>query len=255
MDCDVQIVMECENCKEEVPIESFDDNLDICNVCKCKNRLENVSISGEIIILSIDIGIQPLGMVLSSVNEKYEFQKILWMDLVDITIFRCHPKCNLHHDKTFADWVLHVIEYYKDIFEKATFILIERQPPQGLVVIEQILFGCWRDKSILISPNSVHKFFKIGQLDYEQRKIASVNISKKYLSQTFENQLQTCHRKHDICDAILFTIFWTTKEKEKKEIEILHKKRKDAFDKVNNKLGMSLNDFFDMYRYIPSILN
>jgi hypothetical protein len=53
------------------------------------------------------------------------------------------------------------MERYNEIFNKANFILIERQPLNGFVAVEQIIFGCWREKSILISPNSVHKFFNM----------------------------------------------------------------------------------------------
>ena len=192
-------------------------------------------------------------MVLSSTTTDYHFQEIIWMELTDITIFTCDKNCKLHHDKTFSDWMLHILEKYYNIFNQATHILIERQPPQGLVVVEQILFGSWRDKSILISPNSVHKHFSIGHLDYENRKIASINISKKYItSDSLKTQLQNCDRIHDISDCILFTIFWISKKKEETEIQTLIKKRENAFKKVNQKLGMSLDDFFDMYRYIPT---
>jgi hypothetical protein len=57
---------------------------------------------------------------------------------------------------------------------------------------------------------------------------------------------------HDISDCILFTIFWLSKKKEETEIQSLIHKREQAFKKVNQKLGMSLDDFFDIYRYIPS---
>ena len=245
---DIEVLIECDHCKSEVDILLYDEKLNICNTCKKSPQ--------QIFILSIDIGIQHLAMVLSSTTTDYHFQEIIWMELTDITIFTCDKNCKLHHDKTFADWMLHILEKYYNIFKQATHILIERQPPQGLVVVEQILFGSWRDKSILISPNSVHKYFSIGDLDYENRKIASVNISKKYItSDSLKTQLLNCDRIHDISDCILFTIFWLSKKKEENEIQTLIHKREQAFKKVNQKLGMSLDDFFDMYRYIPSNLS
>ena len=223
---DIEVLIECDSCKSEVDIQLYNEKSGLCNDCT------------KIFILSIDIGIQHLAMVLSSASTKYEFKEIVWMELVDITVFTCDKNCKLHHDKTFADWMLHILEKYFNIFDQATHILIERQPPQGLVVIEQILFGSWRDKSILISPNSVHKHFSIGDIDYENRKIASVNISKKYIhSETLQTQLNNCDRMHDISDCILFTIFWLSKKKEQLDIQSLIKKREHAFQKVNQKLG------------------
>jgi hypothetical protein len=175
------------------------------------------------------------------------------MDLVDITTFTCdRTTCKLHHDRTFTDWTSHVLEKYREVFTRADHVLIERQPPQGLVVVEQILFGSMRDKSVLISPNSVHKFFGIGQYSYENRKIASVNISKRYIPDSFKLKLESCDRIHDIADCVLFTVFWSAKKKEELEISTLKRRREDAFKKVKSNLGMSLDDFFDMYRYIPT---
>jgi hypothetical protein len=249
---DFEIVIECDNCHIEVDINTYDDKLGLCSLCK---GLHNLSLNDKDsrTVLSIDIGIQHLAMVSSSISKDYTFTEILWMDLVDITIFTCDKTtCKLHHDKTFTDWTSHFLQKYTQVFKQAEYILIERQPPQGLVVVEQILFGYMRDKSILISPNSVHKYFGIGQYDYDTRKIASVNISRKYISPTFRKKLESCDRIHDICDCILFTIFWCQKQKEQCEIKILKDRRETAFKKVNNRLGMSLDDFFDMYRYIPT---
>lgn len=245
-----EILIECDSCHIEVNIDTYDEKLGLCSLCK---GLHNLSLDDYKTVLSIDIGIQHLAMVLSSISKDYTFQEILWMDLIDITLFTCDKKtCKLHHDRTFVDWMSHVLEKYKEIFQRANYVLIERQPPQGLVAVEQILFGSMRDKSVLISPNSVHKFFGIGQYDYDTRKIASVNISKKYISPVFKKKLENCDRIHDICDCILFTIFWSQKQKQAQEIQILKDRRAAAFKKVNNRLGMSLDDFFDMYRYIPT---
>jgi hypothetical protein len=263
-----EILIECDSCHTEVDINTYDEQLELCSICK---GLHNLSLKQrgvkahpvtlEILdilecyktVLSIDIGIQHLGLVLSSISDCYAFGEVLWMELVDITLFTCdRAACKLHHDRTFTDWTSHVLEKYREVFTRADYVLIERQPPQGLVVVEQILFGSMRDKSVLISPNSVHKFFGIGQYSYENRKIASVNISKKYIPDSFKLKLQSCDRIHDIADCILFTVFWCEKKKEELEISTLKRRREDAFKKVKSNLGMSLDDFFDMYRYIPT---
>ena len=127
---DIEVLIECDHCKSEVDILLYDEKLNICNTCKKSPQ--------QIFILSIDIGIQHLAMVLSSTTTDYHFQEIIWMELTDITVFTCDKNCKLHHDKTFADWMLHILEKYYNIFNQATHILIERQPPQGLVVLSLI---------------------------------------------------------------------------------------------------------------------
>jgi len=245
------VFFECNICGNEVDIDCYDEKTGFCNICICENSFQNMEINGNRLVLSIDIGIKHLALVLSDINEKYEFQNIVWFDLVDITQFNCKPDCPFFHTKTFADWIRHFIENYEQILNKANIILIERQPPQGLVVVEQLLFGCFREKSILISPNSVHKFFNISHFDYDQRKIASVNLTHKYFNNEFTIKLNNYDRKHDICDAVLFTLFWIKQEKERLETQILIKKRQEAMQKYNKHVGTSLDDFFNMYRYIP----
>jgi hypothetical protein len=248
---DFQVVFECENCKNEVELEFYDEKSGVCKACFCASNFDKMYISGKFLVLSIDIGIKHLALVLSNINEKYEFENIVWFDLVDITIFKCKPGCAFFHTSTFADWIRHFIDNYEFILTKADRILIERQPPQGLTVVEQLLFGCFREKSILIAPNSVHKFFGIGHFDYEQRKIASVNLTKNYFTHQLLTQLNGNVRKHDIADAMLFTIFWIRKQKDLMDAEILRKNRELAMNKFNKNIGMSLNDWFDVYRYIP----
>lgn len=248
----METVFECGNCQKEVELEMYDEKSGVCNICFCANSFDNMYISGERLILSIDIGIKHLALVLSNIDKNYEFGNIVWFDLVDITIFNCKPECPFFHSKTFADWIRHFIDRYEPILNKADHILIERQPPQGLVVVEQLLFGCFRYKSTLISPNSVHKFFGIGSYDYDHRKEAVVNIGMNYFSKEFRSQLEKYDRKHDVCDALLLTIFWSRTQKGLLEAEILRLKRQQAMLKHNQDLGMSLNDFFDIYRHIPN---
>lgn len=249
---DVDVFFECDRCKAEVELQSYDEKTGVCHLCLCENSFQNMYISGNNLILSIDIGVKHLALVLSSISENYDFENIVWFDLVDITKFDCKPNCPFQHTKTFADWIRHFIDKYETILNKAKYILIERQPPNGLVVVEQLLYGCFREKSILISPNSVHKFFSIGHLDYDNRKIASVNLTMKYFTGNLHTKFSKLWRKHDLCDAVLFTLFWAKKEKDRIETEILLQKRKEALSKYNKDLGMSLDTFFDIYRHIPN---
>jgi hypothetical protein len=247
MSTDFQFVSVCDKCGSELDLSLFNDDLDICLNC----QLDKLKIiNNDIQVLSIDIGIKHLAFTVATIDkESYEFIECTWSELIDITVFHCLPNCKLHHDKTFTDWINHVLVKYRQVFEKVNVILIERQPPSGLVVVEQMIFSAYRDKSILISPNSVHKYFSIGSFEYEKRKEYSVKIASKYIS---EDLIKNYERKHDISDTILFTLFWANKMKEEKKRKELLDKRNNIIKKYNKGLGMSIEDFFHAFRYIPS---
>ena len=208
-------------------------------------------------VLSIDIGILNLGISVSTLDEEFNLIDIVNIDLIDITKFThksgpCKEKCTLNHTKTFSDWLDHVFQENK-YFEECDFILIEKQPPMGFVAVEQLIFNRWRNKSILISPNSMHKYFDIGRFDYDTRKeysqkIAKTKITNKYLLQ----KLDDYHRCHDITDSVCLMLYWI----HKKKIDYEEQKRKkivlerQIYSNVNKK-NISINEWFECYRYIP----
>lgn len=241
----------CENCNKEFDLEEMDDDLEYCYDCKLIQSLESLSLETDKKVLSIDIGIKHLGLSYSLVDNDYKFKTILWLNLIDITVFDCLPDCKLFHSKTLCDRIAHVIHRYNNIFNSADVILIEQQPPQGITALEQIIFSIYREKAILISPVAVHNYFNMRNFDYETRKKISVKIASKYISENFGSLFDSYPRKHDISDTILFILYWCNNMRLEKERIRLEKRRKIAMKKYNKGLGMSLNDFFDRFRYIP----
>lgn len=184
-------------------------------------------------ILSIDIGIVNLGYVFAEIsfqeieksskyknlelNSYYLLNKetiknnihIIKCNRVDITkvkhlkIKKC--ECKLYHDNCIPDYLDHFIQENQDIFDLADKILIERQPPIGITNVQDLLFTKFRDRVELISPNSVHKYFKMSK-NYDERKISSEKTSLDYLSEfmDFKNNM----RKHDMSDAMLIIIYY-----------------------------------------------
>ena len=169
------------------------------------------------IVVSIDIGYHNLGMVNSYIdNETYEI-KILDIFKIDLTkIFHKKIKrfdCKIHHTSELVDYFSHFVQEFGDILDKADNILIERQPPGGLTNVEALFMYTYRDKIELISPNSMHKHFKINFLEYEKRKERTIEFSKSFL-ENFQ-EYQELSRKHDIADAVCMIIFKFAKNKEK----------------------------------------
>ena len=208
-------------------------------------------------ILSIDIGIHHLAFSYCLVNEDFTFERIERVELIDISVFS-HKKvskkyCKLYHDKNFCDWIEHVFQEY-DEFEESDYILIERQPPMGLVAIEQLIFSKYRNKSILIHPISVHSFFNISHLsncDYEKRKVRSEEIcyelllkNKNKYNGTIE-KLISFSRQHDVSDTILFMLYWI----DKKQKEYTLKQKENKFKKSTFKSGENINDWFDKFMF------
>ena len=177
-------------------------------------------------VLSIDIGIINLGYVFAELNiiipegtnkikNKYytncvnENINILDCNRINITNIK-HSKvnwcdCKLHHENCIPDYIDHFIQEKNTIFEEADIIIIERQPPIGITNVQDLLFTKFRDKVLLISPNSVHKYFSMSK-DYTIRKQQSDKIAMDYLNvqSSFLNNI----RKHDMSDAMLMILYY-----------------------------------------------
>lgn len=179
-------------------------------------------------IVSVDIGVKNLGICLSSASGM-ELKEIIWFDLIDITDFG-HLKqdeCELkYHSKTYSDYMEHVFYYHEELFKIAEYILLERQPPMGYTVVEQLIFSKFRSRAILISPNSIHSYFgwTREKLDYEKRKEYSVKLAELYINQQQRTYLldkfRSYERRHDISDAICITIFFLRKQKALRDKEL-----------------------------------
>lgn len=196
-------------------------------------------------ILIIDVGVQHLGLVLAKVSKNdYNFD-IIDINLINIKEYTHNvcpiEKCELFHTKTFSDWMTHVFREHT-AFEEADTILVERQPPLGFVVIEQLIFNRYRNKTHLIHPRNVHSFMNITHLDYENRKVKSILFAKNYISFDLFKQLYSFERAHDISDGICMIAYWCNKQKKDRE-NIPKKMPKDIDDKHS--------DFFEKFYYNP----
>ena len=155
------------------------------------------------IIVSIDVGIIHLGMVECDVT--WEEIKVRNAFLIDITRHCRYINCKLNHTNHMVDRIDHFIQQYKDILDKADKVLIEKQPIQGLISVEQLLFDRLREKVVFVHPVSMHKQFGIRHLDYDGRKEYLVKYTKPFLTGTVYDMVE---RKHDIADAMAMIIYW-----------------------------------------------
>ena len=221
---------------------------------------------GIVTILSIDIGIKNLGLVLFEATDDFVLKKCLRLELIDITRFH-HPGgcqiCSLKHEKTICDWMSHVFLTFEDMFVECEVILIERQPPIGLVSVEQSIFTKYRDKCHLVSPNSVHCFHAFKTRSYKKRKIMSEKLFGEFLKTRGSEgrgsegrsseckvlrEYQTYPRKHDLADAYTQAAYWCAKKRKKK----LHRANRIArLQRQTTYKGkrLSVGDLLEKFKY------
>jgi len=169
-------------------------------------------------ILSIDIGIINLGYVYAEISptiQVIDCNKINITNVLHNKVPIC--KCCLNHERCIPDYLDHFIQEHQEMFDNADTILIERQPPVGITNVQDLLFVRFRKKVKLVSPNSVHKYFKMDK-DYDTRKEESEQISLSYLNDFLS--FQQNERKHDISDAMIMIIFYVNTLPIIKEIKL-----------------------------------
>lgn len=188
-------------------------------------------------ILSIDIGIYHMGLSLTQVSDEYDFEEILHVEMIDISRCKNRMTCELDHTYTATDQIRHFIQDWSAMLEQVDEILLERQPPQGLVVIEQLLFFMYRHKAVLVHPRTVHTHIGSSSCDYEGRKKVSEKVASIYLDGSAREIYEMYERKHDIADSICMMLWWIHKQRQVCAL----KKKLDAVD-------------LEKYRYLPSIL-
>lgn len=180
--------------------------------------------SRNIHIICVDPGITNLGLVSMKITG-HRRMHFCWAERVDITEWGCGGTlCRLQHKATSADWIAHLMQRYTVAFGKADVVLIERQPPGGFRDIEQLIFNHTREKARLVMPQSMHAFFHMQGLDYEQRKIHLVRVCSRVFAADGVNKghdemertlLRLSDRAHDVADAVCIGIqFASSKEVE-----------------------------------------
>lgn len=150
-------------------------------------------------ILAIDIGYHNLAIVVAECD-KTEI-KIKFCKKVSLEDYK------YIHSNDLVDLIPLMLDdrKYKSWFDSSEQILIERQPIGGFTDIQTLIHFIHKDKTILISPNAMHKHFGFENLDYDQRKERTVKIATPYLEDN--EYFQRLERKHDIADAICMILF------------------------------------------------
>lgn len=188
-------------------------------------------------ITSIDVGLHNLGIIKCEIcNSDIN---ICDFELVDLYKYR-NSHSELH---MFIDCL---ISEYKHIFD-SKYILIERQPPGGLIAIQEVLSFIFKDKVKIISPRSVHSKLGLSYYCYNSRKIETEKILKSKIDEqnniVLLNKFDTIKRKHDIADAycmINYFVYYVLYVKIKKK-------------QICSDISIDLDTYFDKFSFKKNI--
>ena len=176
------------------------------------------AVEGTVRVLAIDVGVCHLGLVRGTVSGDGELA-IEAFALVDVTTLQHtrvpRSECTLPHTREMYDRLCHFEqEFGPEWIEPMDAILIERQPLIGLQSVQDFFFGRYRDRAHLLSPNAMHRFFKINHLDYEGRKerteAIACHLFGRYGAPGCDwADTRSLVRRHDIADAACLLYYWT----------------------------------------------
>ena len=170
-------------------------------------------------IFSIDVGIVNMGVAFVHCKSLQEIE-VIFADRVDITQFKCKACCPLHHSRVMSDWISHFLVRFKTHIERSEIVLIERQPPLGHTCVEQLIFHACREKAVLIHPRSLHAFFCVGSMKYDDRKKCLTNKARSIFKNSEYAQwvLSRDDRVHDVSDALLFVVYYINQTEPRRQL-------------------------------------
>ena len=187
--------------------------------------------------------------------ENFKITKIIHACVVNLSTLQHNvvprDKCLLYHSNQVYDKLEHFFQEYNVFLKDVDHILVELQPPGGLVHVEQLLFGHFRDRVKLIPPRSMHKHFQIGHLDYDHRKLETTRIAEPWLKlqQDWSNRCKI----DDMADALCLLLCHLSLEKTRFNVQQekiqAEKQRQEYSNECTFDGDQNLNQFFDKFRF------
>ena len=118
-------------------------------------------------------------------------------------------------DKTkYALLTKRFCEAMKGLLEKSDVVLIEAQMQAKMKMIQTALQCFYWDKSKIIGPLAVRKFFDISMSNYRLNKKTSIELAPLLIRTTKEKTLMSSFdKKDDVADAIILARYWDLKSR------------------------------------------
>lgn len=147
-------------------------------------------------VVSIDVGLRNFGYAIIDNGSLIDFDSICIWDLV--------PKTK----RTDYPYIARVLVDNTDIFKDADVILIERQMQARMKMIACALRCFFWEKSKMIAPLSVRKYFKISTGVYKENKKASKNFVERFLDHSQTEKYKSSKKQDDMADAIIQGMYY-----------------------------------------------
>jgi hypothetical protein len=147
-------------------------------------------------VVSIDVGLRNFGYAIINNGILIDFDSICIWDLV--------PK----KKRTDYPYIARVLVDNTDIFKGADVVLIERQMQSRMKMIACALRCFFWEKSKMIAPLSVRKYFKISTGVYKENKKASKNFVTRFLDHSQTEKYMSSTKKDDMADAIIQGMYY-----------------------------------------------
>jgi len=118
-------------------------------------------------------------------------------------------------DKTkYAMLTKRFCEAMAGLLEKSDVVLIEAQMQAKMKMVQTALQCFYWDKSVVIGPLAVRKFFGISMSNYRLNKKTSVALAPLLIRTAKEKRLMdSFDKKDDVADAIILARYWDIKER------------------------------------------
>jgi len=143
------------------------------------------------LILSIDVGIRNFGTSVYD-TEKEEFVLFNVQDL-----------------KKIKDTVALMREMTsKEPFTSVDVILVERQMRAIMKTMATSIRAFHFEKTVMITPQSVKRFFKSSGGCHSKNKKAAVELARTFLNEKNLALFETLKKKDDIADCIIQTMYY-----------------------------------------------
>ena len=187
------------------------------------------------IVTGIDIGLHHMGLMKGEIDDKnYNKFSLDKFDLIDLSKYG---------EKEIYLMLDHMFKEYADYFD-VDKLIIERQPPGGLLSIQEVIAFKYKDIVNLVSPRSVHCFIGSNYYTYDRRKLISIDYTIKYLIRHMDTDIKkqffALPRKHDIADAFCMIAYFGNK--------VLYTKRRIPPIKENVQYGVNLDEYFEQFK-------
>lgn len=164
-------------------------------------------------IASIDVGWQHLAfaIVLTDHSLLWNIRKTKLINLKELKHKRVKSgECKLNHSNNASDLLDHFFQEYGHFFDDVSLVLIEKQPPTGLVVVEQLLYSHFKSKAMLVYPKSMIAHFGLPD-NRELRKKKVEQLALRWMPSLKYHLKDHYDRVQDICDCVMFIKYFLDK--------------------------------------------